>query len=180
MIKKIIKIGVIALGILVVAGGLFFNSCQKEKKVSTSEQSIQHPTKKGGVTITMTWTKWGRKAKGCDGAGLCYFTITIKKLKSNIAPNSATLYSIEDYYDDDVIVNMYADILIDANYVFDKDGTSFYIDSDLSNYDDRGYKYVIPCGTYPFNPDLGELGGYTIPVIRVIEKPVVLPPTIAE
>jgi hypothetical protein len=165
--KKIL-VGAVALTIIAVAG--IFYSCQKEvnNEVITTDQSIQNL--KTTVKVEMSWEEWGRAAKGCKGAGLCNFkaTITISR-DANPDAHTAILYTDRSYGENDKVVNMYANILIDEKYVFDADGTSFYIDEDLVAYDEDGYKYVIPKGVYPLHAEFGKMGGYTIPVIRIKE-----------
>ena len=172
MKKNTIITTALSLMVSVIIGtSLFFTSCKKYSDEDTiiKEQTLKYsennsvindetPVPKK-VIITITWDKWGRKKKDCNGAGLCNFRIEIQIIKSSSA------YSAELYYNRDG--NAYIDVLIDNLYVFDSESTDFYIDDDLYSQDKNGQLYMIPKGRYKFNSALGTQGGYTIPVIIV-------------
>lgn len=149
--SKILTIAIITVVALV--GSYVLNGCQKERNIKQENSIAKENIKKAEITIVISWEKWGRKKKDCNGAGLCNFQVKIEiNFNHQLAPKSAEVY-IDDHG------NSVADILIDEDFIFDEESPFFFIDEKLVSEDDEGTVYVILEGVYSFNPELGKWAG---------------------
>lgn len=112
----------------------------------------------GGYDGTwVRWTSYGLKKWHClKGCGLCRFEIG----KQSVAPLEG--YYSPIYIDDND--NTYFKVIVDEEFVFEDENSIFYIEEELFYTDDENIVYSIPQGEYQFNPEIGELGGYEIPI----------------
>lgn len=103
-----------------------------------------------------TWDEWGRKRFDCERNGLCNFrleaiTITIK---------SAVVQGDENG-------NLWVDIPIDDTMPDDDGFEYFPIDEDLFFTTENEDTYSVEAGLYPLNTEIGEVGGYRLPIIKI-------------
>lgn len=102
-----------------------------------------------------TWDEWGRKSHDCRRSGLCNFrleaiTVTIK---------SAVVQGDENG-------NLFVDIPIDDTMP-DEDGFEYFpIDEDITYVLENEDSYTVEAGLYPINMEIGEVGGYRLPLIK--------------
>lgn len=154
------KTQIVIIFTLVLFAGMI-SSCTKDsiKEGSTKEVNNAENTSnsKTSVSITISWTKWGLKKNDCNsGNGLCHFKISIETGGDD---EKSAIVQFDDGG------NPFIEILVDETTVFNEENTNFLIEDNLFAWDEEGTKYMLPAGEYELNESIGEMGGYTIPVI---------------
>ena len=140
--------------------GIGLVSCQKAEILKTNQSSVNYQLneKQAGPIIGFffTWEEWGRKRRGCDKAGLCYFRLE----KIEIGWFSVPIQQDEngDYY---------VEISFDESIEFEDEEHTFYIDEDLYASTPNGDLIMLPEGEYSSNPEIGEMGGVKLPLVIV-------------
>ncbi len=154
---KKLKYGVLFLAIV----GIGFTSCEKEEinHPESTKNSQFEETLESRIVIGFyfTWDEWGRKDEDCQGKGLCNFRL--ETIEIEIGHCTPVLTHGANG-------NMYIEILADEDLVSQNSNSNFYIDEDI--YDQfNNETYKVPAGVYQINPNLGNVGGYVIPLIKL-------------
>lgn len=143
--------------------GIGFASCEKKNvKIDTKENistSGLNETQKSRIVVGFyfTWDEWGRKNENCRKAGLCNFRIETIEIEVGHSTPVIT---------NGINGNMYVEILADGDLEYQNTNLDFFIDEDLySNFNNETYK--VPAGVYQIDNNLGTMGGYTIPLIKL-------------
>lgn len=148
---------------------LTIGACTKSnnKITSTKNQSSSNNSKVSSKPsyhlFYATWKAWGRKAKGCDGWGLCdfkaCFSCTVDEAKETsryVAPGQVNTETNKG----NLTINL--DPSDSASYQAITTQSPLYVDDDIIS--DDSNNVVIKAGIYPFNPSIGENGGYVLDV----------------
>lgn len=116
--------------------------------------------------IIVEWDEWGRKARNCDGWGLCnadWFPQFNKSVgqKSNTSNGAKTILeydsNIEKYYIDILLADTVpSDIPLEALTLKIDEKFELDVQAAISR------NLTFNEGDYPFNNNLGEFGGYRI------------------
>jgi hypothetical protein len=165
------KILIAVIGVVLVAAGGIFYACKKESSIddkqSTSIKQQKYVkisvtwTNKKGVTheASIAWDGKGHNKDGeCVGRGLCNFRGGLRVVESSnnsdaINHNSSIVWSDNEKTFIEVLVN---------EYIPRED--AFTLELDQTSLDKYGNIFTIHKGVYPLNKDLGEKGGYVIPI----------------
>ncbi|MDR1879284.1 MAG: hypothetical protein LBQ64_06960 [Bacteroidales bacterium] len=157
-----------AIAAVMVIGGIIFYACQKESTELDSTKMLNSVTDNGliqkemGGTICISWVTG--KGKPCEGKkGMCNFRISIEHKGIADPISSIANFAVVEKSDKG---DLFVKIL--ANKESFSDGNTFFpIDEDRYSRTEDGDLYMIPKGDYPLHPELGDLGGYIIPVFLV-------------
>lgn len=137
--------------------------CEKtEIKINRDENNdISEPieSKESRIVIGFyfTWDEWGRKSENCRKAGLCDFRIETIEIEFG---NSTPILTNAQNGD------MYVEILADGDLEYQNSNLDFFIDENLyTNFNNETYK--VPAGVYQIDHNLGTMGGYVLPLIKL-------------
>jgi hypothetical protein len=160
------------LAIVAVSSSIIFYACQKEsegvnQQMTNSSEQLKFQKEVGGGTICISWKGGSKKRGDCGNSekGMCDFKITVATDKYGIWDDFATVFTGIAPINTDEEGNLSFNVL--ANEKSFDDGSMFLIDETLVTVTDNGDKYQIKEGIYPLQKELGPLGGWTIPIIKL-------------
>lgn len=144
-----------------------FIGCEKEEingaPFSKHQKEEQISTKGSIVVFYFTWDEWGRKKKNCAGGGLCNFRLESVELYIGFL-RSSFCHASPVYKDDKN--NYYVEIPIDDNFIFEDETKCLYVDEKIEALGPDGNLYMVNAATYPYYKQIGDLGGYRIPLVK--------------
>lgn len=126
----------------------------------TNEEIIAKANGKPGVVASFIFTL-GRQSRDCKGFGVCevvFLGIAIIEMPDKPEEKVAEIIASET----GDLMGIY---LLDEPLELEDD--NFYIDTDFTESDEEGNRYMIMSGIYEFNPELGNYGGYQFDVTRL-------------
>lgn len=119
---------------------------------------------KSGLTdkhvLTISWDEWGRKSRGCEGWGLCNFSISYSQVKDNTKARRYTSNILVDKNG-----QKYFSILLGEkpDKAIKEEVLALRVDENIS-YTFEGVDYTVRKGVYYYDHNLGEYGGYTVSI----------------
>lgn len=144
--------------------GIVFLACTKESiNQEQKKNELGQTFNEKGIVVGFyfTWDEWGRKSKNCHRAGLCNFRL--EKIEIQIKSVPAKYAPVQS----DGSGNLYVEILADKDLEFDDSAHNLFIDEDIYSTGPDGKIYRLPKGIYPLISDLGDLGGYKLPLYKI-------------
>ncbi len=143
--------------------GIGVVSCEKEEvKIDTYEMTSTaelNEFQKSLIVIGFyfTWDEWGRKSENCRKAGLCDFRL--ETIEIEVGHSTPVITNGTNG-------NMYVEILADEDLEYQNSNLNFFIDEDLyADFNNESYK--VPAGVYQIDNNLGTMGGYVLPLIKL-------------
>lgn len=150
--KKICLSAIMLLGLLV--------SCTDENDIVQEESTAKfknyfesNSQQKGGGGFEVV-LDIGRPSRGCIGFGVCNLTIGIVIISHKLDENQATALWVENGNQDFAQLELEAPLPSGLS-------TNIIIEQDVV---DSNSGYYIPAGTYSLNSNIGNFGGYLLPL----------------
>lgn len=145
-------------------------ACSKEDNndqlLQPSESKLENDgIMKQKVIYYATWESWGRAARECDGMGLCRFEDCW-----GCEPGVSSLGGVIVLDDINQIFTLTIELDDSDSLQLDAINGSLplIIDEDISDNDPLPAEYrklTLAAGSYPYKSEIGDFGGYEIPII---------------